>query len=616
MGDDPAPERLKVSDTSLDDLNSVILEDLLPPASTAATYHDLERQFDEDIKRSRESGNIPRARVALLIAAVCSFHLQPENLAEPYAPMMQMADGRTPVPGDLSRENIAVLEALVEQVTTPLLKSRIADVLWHLDRSKRHRAHLSVDSYCQAVSALLSAPSPDVDNAELGNVYIEPLLIRAAVISRSIKSPTRMRLTQLAILMREKSALRGRAHDYLRASKILLDEGWQSGAVIAESVERFILTLQNPSPEELNDLWSHTARAYRAAGDPENERKATIEAAEQHVRLADMSGSAMLRAAKLEDAIYQLKTVGGTKERRAVLAAQLEDAQAAVGDEMSTFSQPIDLTDIAESAQAALTGLTLMRALGTFASARKSPDPAELEKSAIKSINANPLQSLFSSVTVDHKGRPIHRSSGAGLGDENRDAIRREISRAESLRRQMVSEGVLRSAWLTIVTEHFVSERALALIVHNSPFVPGDRKHVFVHGFGRFFAGDMISALSVLIPQVENSLRHVLQASGVQATVFNNDRTQEDMSLSRLFSDRSKEIEKIFGAGIAFELEELLLYRGGPNLRHRLAHGQLSASEMFSSDARYVCWLVFRICCIPLFPDWETLEETYLRVQV
>ncbi len=70
-------------------------------------------------------------------------------------------------------------------------------------------------------------------------------------------------------------------------------------------------------------------------------------------------------------------------------------------------------------------------------------------------------------------------------------------------------------------------------------------------------------------------------------------------------------LEKILGPAIVFEIENLFDFRGGPNIRHRVAHGLMPAGAFHSSDEIYACWFIFRFCCLPLLAHWDKLTEVY-----
>jgi len=139
----------------------------------------------------------------------------------------------------------------------------------------------------------------------------------------------------------------------------------------------------------------------------------------------------------------------------------------------------------------------------------------------------------------------------------------------------------------------------------------GGHSRSYALGFARFFGGDFISALSILVPQVENSLRHVLRQAAVDPSSIQSDMTQESRTISVMLRKDRAALERIFGPAIVFEIENLFDFRGGPTIRHQVAHGLMPAGALHSSDAIYACRFIFRLCCLQLFAHWDRVTELY-----
>jgi hypothetical protein len=245
-----------------------------------------------------------------------------------------------------------------------------------------------------------------------------------------------------------------------------------------------------------------------------------------------------------------------------------------------------------------------------FAGLDRSPDPAQLATSAAKSIREHPLSSLFAASLHDHEGKVIHRTEGAGLGDDMNDsALQGQISRDEELRRQLTASGQIEIARQTIMAEHFLSDDTFIALLLHSPFVPRDLVRTFSRGFLRFFQGDYISAVYVLTPLLENSIRHVLKTYGHEVTKFDDaTQTQEDRTISSLFDQMRPELDAVFGNAITSDIERVFLKKPGPYLRHALSHGLLHDGDPYGHNAIYACGLIFRLCLLPLFPVREQIQ--------
>ena len=95
------------------------------------------------------------------------------------------------------------------------------------------------------------------------------------------------------------------------------------------------------------DLWRLTAQAYHRAKRDDDRYRCQSEAAEQMVAQATVTTSAMLASQLIANAIAELHGVPSAKARRLALRHQLIDTQANIPDEMSTFAQEIDLSELA-----------------------------------------------------------------------------------------------------------------------------------------------------------------------------------------------------------------------------------------------------------------------------
>jgi hypothetical protein len=275
---------------------------------------------------------------------------------------------------------------------------------------------------------------------------------------------------------------------------------------------------------------------------------------------------------------------------------------------MRSMSTTDDISELVDSARAAVAGKPLSEVLRIMAHATRSPELKQLRDEAQRSIAENPLSSLFGSTHYDHDGKPVHRTSGGGIANgDDAEAVQEDISRSEKIRRLLVVAATIEPVRQTLVLEQTIAESQIAILCQHSILVPDDRQGLFVAGLLHFFHGDMIAALHILLPQLENSLRHVLRLHGHDVIKLNEDMTQESLGLTQMLARLRPEIEAIFGDAVVAEFDSLLIYRGGPQLRDRTSHGLLHQWEPFGHDAVYACWLVYRLVCIPLLPHWDKL---------
>ena len=548
-------------------------------------------------------------KVELLIAAVTGMHFRPENKNEPYGPMMVMEGNRSPISSDF-RSDIAVLTKITLRVRHPALRARLSDVCWLLDLSKHYLASDAVKAYVELVRGVVSGSFRYRFAESGGDISIlqhetRDLLRRALWIARGSKnwnSEEAISAQRLVVEARE-YALGARALiPLLWFSELDLEQGISDPSEIGRSIEAVLCDVEH-SDHIVVELWRLAARGFHNAARPQDKARCLVEAAESFVRMAEaQTQSAMIAANHLSNAVAQLTGIPSQKQRRNELQHRLVDVQRGIADEMTAISVPLDLNATICIVLESLKNRSLIDSLFQVACLARSPDPHELRKSAAERARENPLSSLFSSVYLDRKGKFLHRTAAMGIGgDANDSAIERQVAQDESIRRTMVSKGAIEPA-LNMVSEHFhVSDDIMLPLMLLSPFVPTVLAHTFAEGLACLFQRNYVSAVYILTPLLEEALRHRLTLQGYDVSRFDpQTKTQQDRTISQLFEQMRSELESIFGVALIADLDRVFLSKEGPHLRHSLCHGLLSDGEPYGADAIYGCWLIYRICVLPL----------------
>ena len=569
----------------------------------------LGRLYQTAASEEEESGNETAVRVFGLLSAVAQIHFKPEDKSDPYGPQSVIGGRRSMIPSDLRGDQSTIFTELVPTIRNPGLRARLADIAWHNHRKLAAMAQQAIDAYCQAVELVLDGEAEffDEDRTASSNDGCD-MLRRACQIAHATgcKDPQAPRLRTLVGAVIQDAIVRQDHRGFFNASEVALQFRINNPATIAANAETFAES-KDVDPHWSHDLWELAARAHRDTGNGDERDRCLVGAAESLVTIADAAGGeGMVAASSIMDAIQALRRLPDTRQRRQELEEKLRYAQASVRDEMGVISTTIDLTEHVKHARRSVAGVSLAQALAEFADLAASPDPDALRDEARRLAEENPLSSIMPASLVDEGGKVLAKSPGF-LGDENEAdlALHHLIVRNEGLRRQTDVQGLIEPARQLIQSEHPLDRRHLHPIVEMTPFVPADRVDLVTMGFSRFLGGDFFSALHILVPQLENTLRHTLKLAGLDPSVIRSDMTQEDRTFSVMLTKEREPLEGILGPPIVFEIENLFDFRGGPALRHQLAHGLVSAGECYGTDSIYACWFIFRLYCLPLFPRWH-----------
>ena len=611
----PRPE-LPYLLASSDDLRDVDFEAPIRAVKTAEC-HVLSAKFKgmlltEDGKLVRPAD--PAGRVFAMLASITDLHFKPEEKNEPFGPMLILANGgRSAAPSDF-RDVLDVVAEMAKRAENPMLKARLADLCWLLDRRRANLGVLAVRAYLDIINSMASDQSGLEFRDNFDKLYHAYLyILRACDIAWALGKDKKefIDCVELVKILRKKAVCaRDQAlTDWFSQMDLRLAASDQSE--IASDIER---VLAAPShgvvTDKISDLWNLAAEAYQKAGKDTERDRCRTEAAEVWVRQAERSPHPLLAAHAMSNAIAKLSGLRDKKDRRKELRHRLVEIQSRIPEELTAFSQSVNLEKFIEEGKRVVSGRNLVESLFIFASLFQSPDPEELRRHAVEAVSRAPLASLFSSVHIDREGKTVHQTRGGGVGEANEPAIQRQIAEIVGIRRGIAARGAIEAARQTIMAEHFLSDDIFMSLLQYSPFVPENLVATFSRGFLRFFQGDFISAIYILTPLLENSLRHILKLHGYDVSTFDDaTQTQQDRTLSSLFSQMRTELDAVFTTAITTDIENLFLTRPGPALRHELAHGLISDGTPYGSDAIHGCGLIFRLCLIFLCQYFKFMQS-------
>ena len=152
-------------------------------------------------------------------------------------------------------------------------------------------------------------------------------------------------------------------------------------------------------------------------------------------------------------------------------------------------------------------------------------------------------------------------------------------------------------ARMQILEDHHPTEgeaRALTEeLVKASAFCADDRRPLVARALASGLLGDFTLATHLLVPQVEEAMRHLLRGAGVITSGLTEDEIQLQFNLRKTL--RMPELVQLLGTDPVFDLEGLLVDPLGTNLRNNVAHGLLSAEQFASATGRYFWWVVLHL---------------------
>ena len=594
---------------TLDDFTHIDLTSILSK-SNSLDFHTLEQVFEEAARSAEGADDQSALRAYKLLAIICSYYFNPDR-ADTFTPQMIMERWRTLIPSDFIGEQLTILTQIAEHINHPLLRARVADSCWYSNRKFYLMADLAATSYLSTVASFFNNELLYQHESEFEvPTRIVDIIDRAFTILASTGKAKKIPQFAKEIFVKTydtardnnnlisfyRLALLGQSYDLLEWD-IIANEA--SSLATANSTKQYA--------EAVKKVWRLAAHAYSKIDDEATSKKCKKSAVDQTLRMRDGVSTFMAKASWTRDAIGELRDIGGMQLEIADLKKELQQFEEDSLSELAEFSIPIELTDERQATIDEFKDLEIHEMLFRLAFITRAPEKIAIHKRCLEKRDKNFFSSMFAKSYADDKGKVIATSPSAQLGDKpSEEWFDHESLTEMSFHYHIWSEGYIRPACRTMARCQTIDERHLEPIVVHSAFVPPGHEAIFALGFARLIQGDMVSATHLLVPQLENSLRYLLKNRGAITAKFNLDRTQEDQSLSQMYSNRKNELEHTLGVDNTYGLHLLFNLKGGPMLRHEMAHGKITSGQAYHTAAIYACWFLFHLTCIPLRKHWDT----------
>lgn len=545
-------------------------------------------------------------KVLWLLADACSMILSPSSPNEPFKPYQVFHDRRSVGPDDLSDADILFFAEIVDVVDDDWLKARLSDLIWLRCKPRNTVFALkAIDAY-QCLS--LDADTWSYDGQDCWQ--------RAISLAKMLKGKAGNRLKQMetTIVAALNGATRASGFLGLWLADLLMSNGLGRAhtADVARKLEALAHEFDGEGPLHMaREYFSAAAIWYKTIPDEDKSTEMTVVVAEGWVkeaiaRTASESPSHMIAASFYENAIQIYRTLPRAArathrvdERIVELRAHLNDAGERSLGEMRLIQTPGgDITPIIESARRFVTEKSAQEALLAFANLYPGVNAEELRSSALEGMRQYPLRSRIASIMMSRRdGRVIAKrpamSSGGELTEDDEIAIRAEMIRNYGILVSVVVRGCIWPALEILLIEHRLREADFVDLACQSSIVPKERSRIFGKALFAGYELDFVSALHLLIPQIEHLVRVHLKQAMANTANLGKDGIQHENGMSTLMD--LPETEQVFGKDLAFELKSLFCDAFGPNLRNELAHGLLDEDQCYSPFAIYAWWLALRL---------------------
>lgn len=544
-----------------------------------------------------------------MLITMAKFCLVPDD-KNPFKPEWDLGEERASMPSDFKKKQIDIIAEFTPKVENPGLRARLADVSWFIQKH-RDMAEIAVNAYCESVERVKKGEAvfDTWDSSIIGDSSCDDsawgenakdLMKRAAKISDVIKWKLEVskRFKRLMTDLLETADKRKDGWGFYLMGTISFEYENKILPIkqLAEMTEGLAEKLDT-RPDLQSYLFCLAEKAYKEIKNEKKVKKCVIAKAECCERKADISRSEMEAEENLENAILLLKRYPhDTEKKRRNLRDRLQKIRdSIIKKEGKIFSVEGDLGWVIEESVNSIRNLPWPDAFYSIIQCDYAlPNPDEFRKMAFECAQKTPSQTLFRYGKSDNQGRVMFRA------DEKDEHLHYLVNFFRGIHRQGIVQGVINPKREIIASEHQFSNnnKMITELLQDKPFIADGHKDIYVRGISHFLCGNNIEAASLLVPQLENSLKHILALEGHDTTEIHDKDDQPEASLHILLNPKKewrKELEKILPVKYVLEIDFLFNFSGGPSIRKKVAHGMMSDIEFQEANCIYAVWLIIHL---------------------
>ena len=594
----------------MEELNFVSKEDFCIKVNEIFSELSNEEQLSlvEISSNLNKSGNCeiePELKKSLLLLAnICLLKLNSESRNDPFQPFMTYGNKRSFLPIDLTDEEILYLSSIVDEDLPPILKARIADILWTYSKPKNKKhSEIAIENYI----------SMDVfDDFFEPDVYV--FWERAVMLAKQTKNSSLIEKIKSKLLNKIDNPSTSWNFHLLKIIEIFdntdLDKGLnhELAEKLLEKQKEFNHEQQFHIAEQYLEL---AAKLFKKSGNEEDSYKSLAllsQATENHGDYRK-NESAMVANSFYKLALQRYREIPNSYRNTLQIDQKLDTVQdkitqsgLLITDELQLIStKQMNISELQEqSINHVKDKQTAFESLLYF-SGVSSCNFESIWKSTERYIQNSVVSSLFGATSVSLDGRKISSIPPLALDGNNRnEVILKNAIKNFGIHIHLAVKGRILPALNQIQEEHIFPKDFLVDLCKLSDIVPEKREILVTNALYQGFEWDFRSAIHLLAPQAENMVRQLLKRNRFVTTHIDQNGIENEMGLSSLVSiDGAREI---LGDDLWFELQAVFTDSLSANLRNEVGHGLLDDDTSNSLYSVYAWWMILRLVVRNVIP--------------
>ena len=179
-------------------------------------------------------------------------------------------------------------------------------------------------------------------------------------------------------------------------------------------------------------------------------------------------------------------------------------------------------------------------------------------------------------------------------GTIDEGALKDNMERTAAMEMDYFAQILVSNTFEYIRSRFVIEESDVKKIVDVSCAIPEGRKESYTKGLMFGFSGDFLTALSILIPQIENAVRYLAVECGEPVYNMNEEGIEEVKPMHAVLELEG--VKESLDEDLIFALNTIFCSKFGFNMRNNVAHGMLDDQAFQSFKALYIWWFALKFC--------------------
>lgn len=552
-----------------------IVSEIEKDVSTMKWSHQRADKFFEAGKLYKEQGDVLKSQqmaweMALFYLNYTNYKYR-KKTKQRFTPKLTYSNGSVfPDLKSFSQDSVEYFRKRAKETANPIHRARYSEIVWELQRAHQY-ARMAIDSYLKCVpifmkngwmyelaDSLLRASELALSLNDLSEITKAKENVLKAMKDLAKTKQYRFCLELIDALVElkgnvKKTELNLAVQVALEGAKYYETEVTDGFLLQRAFLERVILLSKTLGKQgEVSKYNMEIGRSYEKEAEwklkhyPLGHSVAASIYEDAARKYADLGISG--KVTEMKKKIQEHYRIAAKKEMRVIVS------------KVSIPSKPI------EAFMDKFSSLSLSDALKTIAEDKNLlPDVSLLRKKTEQQKKLAPVSFVIPRVSI--------RNENPALTSRNESEIF-EHHLVENIGRvyKIISDKI-GLALRKLAKERELNANSFTAFLEKSKTYEREKLEIIKIGMERYFAGDYVSAIHVLVPQLEATLRKVLETLG-EPTISMRQGAIREKPLDEVL--RSPKMESFLGLDLSYYLKVFLVDKRGDNLRHDIAHGLIN----------------------------------------